>query len=282
MDPHNILCPVDFSGLSAFALRYASMIARCTPGARLTAAYADSFSPPPYFTASRLEEMNTQFRDSFREAAAALQRFVEKVLGEEAAGSVDSRIVEALPVDGIRMLTRELKADLVVMGTHGRSGVNRFMLGSVAERTLRESEVPVLTVRGDTGKAVEQPKNILCPVNDSPAAREALSAAAQLARCFSASLTVLHVKEKDTAQGTGELCAWVPDEVRSRCSVSELTREGDPAREIVSFARESSYDLLVLGARHRLFFDTTVLGSTVARVVPHAPCPVLTVMTKSV
>ncbi len=281
MDLRHILCPVDFSELSAFALRYALMIARCAPGARLTAAYANSFSPPPYFTASRLEELNTQFRDSFREARSALQDFVEKEVGEEAAASVACRVVEALPVDGIRMLASELNANLVVMGTHGRSGVNRLMLGSVAERTLRESEVPVLTVRGDVRAAVERPENVLCPVNDSPAAREALSAAAQLARCFGASLTALHIKETDTARGIGDLCTWVPDEIRSRCSVSELTLEGDPASEIISFARESSCDLLVLGARHRRFFDTTVLGSTVARVVRHAPCPVLTVMTRS-
>ncbi len=167
------------------------------------------------------------------------------------------------------------------MGTHGRSGVNRLMLGSVAERVLRESEIPVLTVRGDAAAAVTPPKTILCPVNNTPAAREALSMAAHLARCFDGNILALHVKEGRAGQGIGDLCAWVPDEIRSHCTIKELTREGDAAEEIVSLAKETPCDLLVIGARHRRFFDSTVLGSTTARVVRHAPCPVLTVYAKT-
>jgi nucleotide-binding universal stress UspA family protein len=186
-----------------------------------------------------------------------------------------------MPVDGVLRAAREAKVDLIVMGTHGRSGVNRLMLGSVAERVLRESEVPVLTVRGSTAAAMTPPKTILCPVNDTPAARAALSMAAHLAHCFDGNILALHVKESHPGQGSGGLRAWVPDEMRSRCDIKELTREGDAAEEIVSLARETPCDLLVIGARHRRFFDSTVLGSTTARVVRHAPCPVLTVYAKT-
>ena len=280
MELRQILCPVDFSDLSAHALRYASMLARCG-NARLVVAYAESFSPPPYFTESQLGELERQTRDAFRGAESALRRFVDAELDAEAASATEVRIVEALPVDGIRRLSREIKADLIVMGTHGRSGVNRLMLGSVAERLLRESEVPVLTVRGDSATAVTPPKTILCPVNNTPAAHEALSMAVYLARCFDGNVVALHVKEGHAGQGIGNLCAWVPDEMRSHCTIRELTREGEAAEEIVSLAKETPCDLLVIGARHRRFFDSTVLGSTTARVVRHAPCPVLIVYSKT-
>jgi len=280
MELRQILCPVDFSNLSAHALRYASMLARCGR-TRLVVAYAESFSPPPYFTEGQLGELERQTRDAFRGAESALRRFVDAELDAEAASATEVRIVEAMPVDGILRLTRDIKADLIVMGTHGRSGMNRLMLGSVAERLLRESEVPVLTVRGDTAAAMTPPKTILCPVNNTPAAREALSMAAHLASCLGGNVVALHVKEDHAGQGIGDLCAWVPDDVRSHCTIKELTRDGDAAEEIVSLAKETPCDLLVIGARHRRFFDSTVLGSTTARVVRHAPCPVLTVYAKT-
>ena len=276
MELRQILSPVDFSDLSAHALQYASMLARCG-NARLVVAYAESFSPPPYFTEGQVGELERQFRDSFRGAESALRRFVDAHLDTEAASATEVRVVEAMPVDGIRRLTREIKADVIVMGTHGRSGINRLMLGSVAERVLRESNVPVLTVRGDTAGGVVPPKNILCPVNNTPAAREALSMAAHMARCFGGNVVAVHVKEGHGGQGIGDLCAWVPAEIRSHCTIKELTREGEAAEEIVALARQMPCDLLVVGARHRRFFDSTVLGSTTARVVRHAPCAVLTV-----
>ena len=281
MGIRQILSPVDFSDLSAHALRYASMLTRCG-SARLVVAYAQSFSPPPYFTEGQVGELERQFHDAFQGAEAALRRFVDAELNAEAASATEVRIVEAMPVDAIRRLTREIKADLIVMGTHGRGGVNRLMLDSVTERLLRESEVPVLTVHGDTAAAVTPPKNILCPVNNTPAAREALLMAAHLARCFGGNVVALHVKEGHAGQAMGDLCAWVPDEIRSHCTIKELTREGEAAEEIVSLAKETPCDLLVIGARHRLFFDSTVLGSTTARVVRHAPCAVLTVKARSV
>ena len=280
MELRQILCPVDFSNLSAHALRYASMLARCE-NARLVVAYAESFSPPSYFTEGQLGELERQTRDAFRGADSALRRFVDAELDAEAASATEVRIVEAMPVDGIVRLTRDIKADLIVMGTHGRRGMNRLMLGSVAERLLRESEVPVLTVCGDTAAAMTPSKTILCPVNNTPAAREALSMAAHLASCLGGNVVALHVKEDHAGQGIGDLCAWVPDDVRSHCTIKELTRDGDAAEEIVSLAKETPCDLLVIGARHRRFFDSTVLGSTTARVVRHAPCPVLTVYAKT-
>jgi nucleotide-binding universal stress UspA family protein len=272
--PRHLLCPVDLSELSAEALRFASVIAQGT-GARLAVLYAESAPAPPYFTESQIEALRRQFAESFAQAEQSVRQFVQATLGERGAGAA-VQVVEALPVEGILAAAAALGADWIVMGTHGRSGVNRWMLGSVAERVLRASPVPVLTVRGGR-PAPETIRRLLCPVNDSSVARLSLELAVKLASAFDAELTVLHVDEEGGRDAIQDLCAWVPQEKRERCAIRELTRRGEAARQILEVAAESACDLLVVGARHRLFFDSTVIGTTTVRVVRHAPCPVLTV-----
>ncbi len=272
----NILSPVDFSETSALGLRFASAMAKCS-AASLTVLYADQFLPPPYFTHDHLEELRNETASSIDKARRSLGEFAARTLGPEAA--FDVRVVEALPVDGILRVARETSANLIAMGTHGRSGFNRLMLGSVTEKVLRASAVPVLTVRPGPANPLPFPgvRNIVCPVNDSEVAKLSLGYAARLADCFHANLTVLHVDEGQGKGSISDLCAWVPESIRSACSVREATREGDAAKEIVAAAAESPCDLLVIGARHRRFFDSTVVGTTTVRVVRHAPCAVLTV-----
>lgn len=278
--PRQILCPVDFSELSAQGLRYAVAFAQCSD-ARLTVLYANPFLPPPYFTKTQVDKFEKEFRKSKHAAEKNLRRFVEGTLGL-VSRTVQAVVVDALPVKAIHDAASEWKADLIVMGTHGRSGVNRFMLGSVAERVLRESEIPVLTVRGELKE--KRPKisiqNILCPVNNSPVARKSLGFATQLAACFGSTVTVLHVQETDAKDSIADLCAWVPESQRAQCTLREMTREGEASAEIVALATELKCDLLVLGAQHRRFYDSTIIGTTTVRVVRHAPCPVLKVVRK--
>ncbi len=266
-----ILCPVDFSELSGHALRQAVRLAACGPG-KVVAAYANWFEAPAYFTEGRIEELKQEFTDSLHEANSALSAFVQATLGDPSA--VETRVVEGLPADAIRKLIDDVRANLIVMGTHGRTGYNRWMLGSVAERVLRESPVPVLTVRGPAERPI---RNILCPVSDTPLSRDALSAAAGLAACFDGAVTALNVQVPGGAHPMANLCSWVPAQERARCNIRELVRHGDAAEQIVALAAEESFDLIVLGAPRRRFFEGMVLGTTTLRTVRHAPCPVLTV-----
>ena len=267
-----ILCPVDFGELSAHALRHANLLAACG-NARVIALYTNWFEAPPYFTAGRVDELQKQYREAFVEAERSLKAFVGSTLGEN-AGNIETRVVEAMPVDGIRELADTTGADLIVMGTHGRSGFNRWMLGSVTERILRESTVPLLTVRSAPRGPV---KRILSPIDGTEASRNAFRLAAQLGACFNAEITAVYVHESGVAQAVPDLCTWIPDEARKRCNIRELVRHGDPAQEIVALATEEAFDLLVIGAPHRRFFEGQVLGTTTLRAVRHAPCPVLTV-----
>jgi nucleotide-binding universal stress UspA family protein len=275
MDSENfrhILAPVDFSELSAHALRYAARLAKCAD-ASVTALYADPFQPPPYFTEGGLEQLASQLRTARKEAEAYLGKFVAAEAPE--LQRVKLVVREALPADAILRAASEEHADLIVMGTHGRSGLNRLAMGSVTERVMREAATPVLAVRGDWQD--REIRRIVCPVNNSEPARRALAAATGLAKCLGATVTVLHVQEPGARDSITDLCAWLPGEQRNVCSVTELSGGGDVAQEVISLAVESKADLLVLGARHRTFADTTVVGANTIRMLRHAPCPVMAV-----
>lgn len=274
--PNRVLAPVDFSEPSAAALRFAS---RLVEGARgsLLVLHAHSWEAPAYFTESRLASLDEQFKLSMREADHALEQFISR----ECPGcQADRRIVDARPVDGILQTAKEYAADLIVAGTHGRSGIRRFLLGSVAERILREASIPIVTVRPSLKKppGQEPVKKILCPVNESASARQALETAASLAVSLGAELNVLHVAEPLAQGAKPDICNWLPESERRACKVQELAAAGDPAEQILRLAEESSADLLVIGARHRAFADATVIGTTTIRVVRHSPVPVLTVI----
>jgi nucleotide-binding universal stress UspA family protein len=275
--PRHILCAVDLSERSAPALHYAATLSRCAD-ARITALYAESFAPPPYFTESQVEALAAQIRDSAAAAKKSLAQFVVQVLGS-GAPKVETKIANALPADAILRTAQETGADLIAMGTHGRSGFNRWMMGSVAERVLRESRIPVLVARQTAGAGSPGAvRRILCPVNDSDVARRSLQLAAKLAGCLGAALTVLHVQEQDVRGHIADLCQWVREQAPPQCEKMELSRQGEAAQEIIRVAAETGCDLLVMGARHRLFHDTTVLGTTTIRTVRHAPCAVWTVV----
>jgi nucleotide-binding universal stress UspA family protein len=268
----NIVVPVDFSEFSAEALKYASAVHRCA-GAKATALYANAFAPPPYFTESRLAEFERQYRESFQEARKALAEYVRATLGD-AGAEFGSHVVEGSPADAVTAFAGTVGADLLVLGTHGRTGLNRLMLGSVAERVVRESRIPVLTVRRRAPGEAASIRRILCPVNDSAAAREALRIAGGLAGCLGARLTILQILKPGAQHVVRSIC---PPAAAAACEIEQIARAGDAAEEIVSASAETGCDLAVIGATHRVFFDATVLGTTTLRVIRHARCPVLTV-----
>ena len=270
---HSILCPVDFSDLSSHALRHAAVLAGCD-ASTLVAVHATWFEAPPYFTQARIDDLRRQYSDALEEASGSLDSFVDSALNGAGVPHVETSVVEGMPADVVRELTRTIQADLVVMGTHGRTGINRWMLGSVAERVLRESPIPVLTVRAAPRGPLRE---ILCPVVNTDLSRQALRIATDLARCFDATVTVLHVQDRDVTAPVADLCSWIEREDRARCNIREMIQTGNAAEQIIATAAGESSGLLVLGAPRRPFFEGMVLGSTTLRVVRHAPCPVLSV-----
>ena len=266
--PERVLCPVDFSDLSAGALRVAGRIA-AKAGARLEVVHAYAWEAPAYITQARMEEMAEQHRAAFAASGEALRAFVETQIPGVAAETV---VVEGRAMDAIRK--RVAGVDLVVMGTHGRSGMGRLLLGSVAEQALHESAIPILTVREEGVAAGFQKILVAMAVGERD--RYPLEVAARLAEREGAALTVVTVTPEGVEAGEAG-CAVVPESVRRSCDLRTIVRTGQPDAQILAVAEEMGADLLVIGGRHKPFRDVTVLGTTTVRVVRHAPMPVLTV-----
>ncbi len=266
-----ILCPVDFSDLSASALRLAARIgSRCS--CPVTALHAQWFEVPPYLTAGAAAQIQLQLRESLDDARSALRRFASETV---AGGPPAIRVEEGDPREAILRVAEAIGSSLIVMGTHGRSGIARWTLGSVAEHVMRDSRIPVLTIR--PGHLAESIASIVCAVNDSEVSRNALAHAAKLALCLGAKLIVIHVADGENRRAIPDLCAWVGQGGRPDCDLREVARRGHPAEQILLLIAESNAELLVIGAGHKMFLDKSVIGATTNRLVRHAPCAVLTV-----
>lgn len=281
--PRRIVAATDFSEASTWALRHAAMWAQ-RYGAHLTVLHVHEIS---WVTGAlclgrfNLTELTEQSRTTAAEylASDARRHVTSGVL-------VQPELREGSPARVIDECAAERRADLVVLGTHGRGRLGRLLLGSVAERTLRLAQQPTLLVRHPPDHAegaVPHLRHILCPMNDTEVARAAFEHACSVARSFAARLTVVFVVEQEAGPpGSAEraeemLRAWLPAEAQPEFAIEPVIRHGDAAEQVITLARGEAVDLVVIGAQHQRFVDTTVLGVTTVRVTRHAPCPVLVV-----
>jgi len=194
-------------------------------------------------------------------------------------------VVEDDPVAAILRTAKKSKAGLVVMGTHGRTGLAKVRLGSVMESVLRQADVPILTVGPGIKSAASLGaiRRILCPVNYTRLAESAFAHARILAERTGAELILIHIAEQSTqGQGLAEarraLCDWVPPDARERCSVKEVVRQGNSAEQIVAEAKSSGADLVVIGAQPHESLGAMLFGSTTEAVIRRSPCPVFSVV----
>jgi nucleotide-binding universal stress UspA family protein len=193
------------------------------------------------------------------------------------------------PCDEIHKLALETGADLVVMGTHGRSGLKRLVLGSVTEALLNRPPAPVLTVNRNLRHRKGLFRTVVCATDVSEWSAGTVAVALAFADEGAKRLMVLNVIEHpaESSGGTLERAALValrdliPDGARSSYPIDERVAYGEPDREILSVAGEEAADLVVMGTRGGGALGH-VFGSTVRRVVRDATCPVLVVPARHV
>ena len=289
-----ILCPVDFSDHSRRALDQAIAIARWYES---TVTVLHVFSPAPVVEFDPGPVVYD--RDQL---LADTKAFAEK---ESAPGiTIEALVREGNTATEILEQATGMQADLLVIGTHGRSGFERLLLGSVAEKVLRKVSCPVMTVpRRLPDAAPAGPvlyKRILCPVDFSESSLRALKYATSMAQEADGQLTVLHVvahefeNAADMASMVSDAGITVGSFVKQReealrrrlqeavatapefCSVESLITHGKPWREVLRIAAERQSDLIVMGVQGRGAADLLFFGSTTQHVVREASCPVLT------
>jgi len=292
---HNVMCPTDFSECAASAFAESVRWARWF-GAKITVLHV---IPPAIPTSVDMGYLPVPdgIGDAVRqEKLEELRRFVEA--NEHHGIRVETLCREGEAPRQIRAAVRETGADLIVMGTHGRSGLGRLMLGSVTEAMLTDAPVPVLTVhRGAAAGGNGLFRRVLCATDASEWSAGTIAFAIELAGEDAEHLTVLNVIEDlpETwawAQGhyalreveafradlelaaIAELQKRIPDEARVSCRLEEHVAFGRPDREILRVAAEEGADLIVMGTHGHGALDRALFGSTVRRVVRAATCPV--------
>jgi nucleotide-binding universal stress UspA family protein len=276
----HLLCPVDFSHPSAQALRYAAALSAAMSG-DLTILHVRAAASRPF--------------GGNRSPEPTLEEFAASLIGTQPSIRLVER--DGDPVPEILDAATALGSDVIIMGTHGRAGLERLLLGSVTERVVRRSPVPVLTVPRRQPPDAREPiilATVLCAVDFSEASRRAVEYAASVAASAGARLVLAHAlewseEEERPSAAPGQslpsseedamarLNRLLSDDLRARSSPEFVIGYGTPAEEVLRLARELETDLVVLGIRRRNPIDLAVFGSTAQRLTREGACAVLTV-----
>jgi nucleotide-binding universal stress UspA family protein len=296
-DVKKILCPVDLSDVSRHTIAHAALLARwykariaalhvCNPVTIPATDFARVGADVPGLTAEELKDA--------REQVAACFSSITDV-------DIDLFVQTGQPAKQILAAATSLSADMIVIGTHGAGGFEHLLLGSVAEKVLRRSPCPVLTVPPQSRTTSTLPfKRILCPIDFSDSSLAALEFAFSLAQEGDADLTMLHVfewpegllmtgpivspeyRQSLESDASTRLENLVPAAVRDYCRPSIRFRDGKAHREILGVATDERCDLIIMGVHGRNVLDLMLFGSTTNQVIRHATCPVLTLKASTV
>ncbi len=223
---------------------------------------------------------------------------IKTMLPEELLGSEDIVPIVRFgkPFLEIIKVAKEKDVDLMAIGTHGRAGVDRVILGSVAERVVRKAGCSVMVVRSRKYVGF---KRIIVPIDFSDCSRKALEYAAATARAHNSKLTILHVYEEsfiepyvraaNTEEEAQEIVRGIEqvneskyDDFLKKIDLSgveydKLLRKGIPSNEIVETAREQKAQLIVVGTHGRSGIKHMLIGSDAEEVVRNAPCDIVVV-----
>lgn len=285
-----ILVPTDGSQHAQRAAEHArSFATRFGAGVDvLTVVDVDAAAGP--FSAGGVSE---DYAQRLEAAAADTLEDVETLLGDEV--TIRSSTVRGRPRDAIPQYVTDNGIDAITMGTHGRTGVHRFVAGSVTESVLREAAVPVLTVRAVERSVADGYDSVVIPTDGSEPASLAVDHGIEVARAFDARVHALNIVDMNTVNSTHdypfpedllealrEAGETATDAIVERARAAGLDATGDvrrgfPASGILEYAEAADADLIVMGTTGQTGLSRFLLGSTTERVVRHAEIPVFAV-----
>lgn len=237
-----------------------------------------------------LEPMIREQREGLEEQATEFVAGLEELFTDT---SITCRTVveHGIPHEVIRRYAREHDLDLIAMGTHGRTGLDRLLLGSVTERVVRSSPVPVLSARLEPREKVTYDR-ILIPTDGSESANAAIDHGLGIADRFDATVHALSVVNVQSA-AAGSGVPYILESLEEDCgdavaAVEDRGRElgidvvtevvtGTPYRAIQDYIDTAGIDLVVMGTQGRTGLERYILGSVTERTVRTSDAPVLTV-----
>ncbi len=291
----HILFATDFSPCSAPAFRYAVEWAKVF-NARLTLFHGLSLQPGLDIDAGiaqrYLDEQRNVAEEHLKHLLGEATQHVPQAAIEMRTGLASAQICD---------VTREHSADLIITGTHGWTGFNRVVFGSIAERVIQRAPCPVLSIpdrspeeTADLHTLTIQPRHIVLPIDFSDCSMDAYEYGVQVAKWFDASLTLVYAIEPLSYSLDFSLTHPLEDkatrekvEQRLQKLTAVLIDQGLTARyelvdqpsmeAILKAGASQEADLLVMGTHGRKGLPRLILGSTTAKVLQHSPYPILTV-----
>lgn len=277
----NILFTTDFSSSSLSALPHAVAIAR-RYGSKIFITHAVQPQPYPLVSPEAIAYLDQ------------LTRGAEKHLAELSSSAMLKDVIHEVLIrhgevtEVLGGLIKDYGIDLVITGTHGRRGVRRFLLGSVAEEIFRTSVCPVLTVGPHVSSEVAREmtlRHVLFATDLSQGSFSAMPYALSFALEYEARLTILHalphapeIAADLTAKALeAEVERRLPADAKPWCEPKCTIQVGEPAHTILEVAKLLRADLIVFGVRPAATLATHRMGTVAYRVVTEAECPVLAV-----
>lgn len=291
----HIVCPVDMTPSTGPLLAFAATWARWYD-ADLHVLHA---VPPPEMLGDPMGGMIvTTMHRPLREVRTDLQQIVTEVVAEDVRSSVD--VIEGQPVEAILHDAHARPRSMVIMGSHGRAGLDRIIHGSITATVAHHSRRAVLVLPTrllDSAEPLPLFSRVLCAVDFLPSSLSALDHALQLAGQVSGRIDVLHVLETagdEEALGLRhfsvpeyhaarehdaleDLRRHIPERARRWCAVHERVATGHPGWTLLRVAEETQSDLIVMGSGDRYHLRSMWLGGATDRVIQMAHAPVLIV-----
>jgi nucleotide-binding universal stress UspA family protein len=281
-----ILCPTDFSAGSEHALRAAVRLAK-DDSSELVVVH--SWYVPPTATMTELSYPPELTQEIVDDAEQQLDLAIAKA---KALGAIRVRgeLLTGVPWAAITDLAERQGFDVCVIGTHGRTGLSRVLLGSVAEKVVRHAPCSVMVVHPED--KVKPFSHALIPFDFSPSSRLAIELAMHVIDT-SGTITLLHVLQlparfsgdvpmpaftEETNKRAAELVRREVETLAKSTAhkVESRFRIGSIGHEIMSvLAEDPTYDLIALGSRGNTGIKRVLLGSIAEKTVRHAACPVL-------
>jgi nucleotide-binding universal stress UspA family protein len=285
-----ILVPVDFSDFSDKAAEYALFLAE-KYRAHITLLHVIVLFQEDFDEEEQLKmyEKIIQSKEKEREKKLETHKKTAKNRGVE----INSVLLRSFSIsNSILDYIVDKDFDLVIMGTHGHAGFKKLLLGSVTEKVVRESPIPVLTIHKDYNKI--EIKEILVPVDLSGYSHTTIDWGKALAKEFKAALEFLHVVEMEAhpefynisfepiLKENPNLADHITKNMIKATGIPKdkatyAVKEGKVYKEIKKYADYSQIDLIVMGSHGRGELEDFLLGSNSERLVRIASCPVLTV-----
>lgn len=290
MKPLKILVPVDFSSFSSYATDFATLLAQKYK-ADITLYHVVVMYETEVEEEVHLKNIEEIVKHKMLTTSSLLEEKQKNIeLNNFKIHSVSEHGINA--ATSILSYIESNNFDLVIIGTHGRTGFKNWIYGSVAEKVVRLVKIPAITVHHKP--ASSKIKNILVPIDFSENSKKGMDTARKVAATFKSQINYIHIIEQQlhpTFHVVGIESVFTINSDLKDVSLNKLKSfcfkqgetstftvlEGTAHREISDYAKEISCDLIIMSTHGYTGLDHVLIGSTTERVVRIAPCPVLIV-----